>query len=158
MNSMFSKCSSLKELPDISKWNTSNIKNINFMFYNCSSLKSLPNIKKFQMNNVSYISGIFAECSNLISIRDISYWMIEPSNNLKHNDESYPIYLNKIFKRQYEDNYLYIRYMFYNCSSLKKLPDISKWNTNKVYDISYLFHGCNSLLYYLNFQNGIQKM
>ena len=35
--------------------------------------------------------------------------------------------------------------MFYECSSLSSLPNISKWNTNKVTDMSYMFYGCSSL-------------
>ena len=36
--------------------------------------------------------------------------------------------------------------MFYNCSSLSSLPDISKWNTNNVTDMSRMFYNCSSLL------------
>ena len=43
---LFSKCSSLKYLPDISKWNTKKVTNMLGMFYNCSSLKYLPDISK----------------------------------------------------------------------------------------------------------------
>ena len=35
--------------------------------------------------------------------------------------------------------------MFYGCSLLKSLPDISKWNTNKVTDMSEMFNGCTKL-------------
>ena len=35
--------------------------------------------------------------------------------------------------------------MFNNCSSLSSLPDISKWNTNNVTDMSYLFYNCSLL-------------
>ena len=35
--------------------------------------------------------------------------------------------------------------MFYECSSLSSLPDISKWNTNNVTDMSYIFFWCSSL-------------
>ena len=35
INSMFSGCSSLLSLPDISKWNTKNVTNICYMFRNC---------------------------------------------------------------------------------------------------------------------------
>ena len=44
MNSMFSGCSFLKSLPNISKWNTNNVNNICYMFAGCSSLISLPEI------------------------------------------------------------------------------------------------------------------
>ena len=35
--------------------------------------------------------------------------------------------------------------MFGVCSSLLSLPDISKWNTNKVSDMSKMFFECSSL-------------
>ena len=35
--------------------------------------------------------------------------------------------------------------MFFGCSSLSSLPDISKLNTNNVTDMSYMFHRCSSL-------------
>ena len=35
--------------------------------------------------------------------------------------------------------------MFYECSSLSSLPDISNWNTSSVTDMSYIFYGCSSL-------------
>ena len=36
-------------------------------------------------------------------------------------------------------------YLFYNCNSLAKLPDISKWKTFNVTNMSYMFFNCNSL-------------
>jgi len=56
---MFSECSSLSSLPDISKWNTNNVTNMSFMFYGCTSLSSLPDISKWITNNVTYMSCIF---------------------------------------------------------------------------------------------------
>ena len=35
--------------------------------------------------------------------------------------------------------------MFYSCSSLKILPDISIWNIDNVEKIDYLFGGCELL-------------
>ena len=35
--------------------------------------------------------------------------------------------------------------IFDGCSSLESLPDISKWNTNNVNDMSYMFGGCELL-------------
>ena len=39
-----------------------------------------------------------------------------------------------------------IKYMFYNCSQLTNLPDISKWETDKVINIDYMFGNCSSLI------------
>ena len=35
--------------------------------------------------------------------------------------------------------------MFYNCKSLKSLPDISKWKTINYIEIEDIFEGCSSL-------------
>ena len=43
----FCKCSKLKELPDISKWNMSKVEYLSGLFINCSSLTSLPDISKW---------------------------------------------------------------------------------------------------------------
>ena len=39
MSFMFNNCESLNNLPDISKWDTKNVANMNGMFYSCESLK-----------------------------------------------------------------------------------------------------------------------
>ena len=41
MNGLFAGCSSLQYLPDISKWNIKNTKDISAMFAGCTSLISL---------------------------------------------------------------------------------------------------------------------
>ena len=35
--------------------------------------------------------------------------------------------------------------MFYECTSLSSLPDISKWNTSSVIEIHNMLIGCSSL-------------
>ena len=52
MNSLFSRCSSLKELLDISKWDTSKVINMSKMFNHCIELKELPEISNWDTNNV----------------------------------------------------------------------------------------------------------
>ena len=101
MKFLFAGCSSLKELPDISKWDLKNTKNISCMFAGCTSLIYLPDISKWKTQNILNMSGLFYNCSSLKSLPDISKWNM---NNV--ND---------------------ILAMFYKCSSLESLPDISKW-------------------------------
>ena len=55
MSYMSSGCNSLKSLPDISKWDTRYIMNINYMFYGSNSLKSLPDISKCDTRNIKYM-------------------------------------------------------------------------------------------------------
>ena len=61
---MFSKCTNLISLPDIYKWNTSNITNMESMFDECSSLESL-NISNWNTSNVENFKCILNKCNNL---------------------------------------------------------------------------------------------
>ena len=72
LNHMFYGCNSLKLLPDISKWNTSNVNNMNKMFNGCNSLISLPDISKWNTSNVNNMSGMFSGCNSLSSLPDIT--------------------------------------------------------------------------------------
>jgi len=157
ISNLFLDCSSLKLLPDISIWDTSNIKNISNLFNGCSSLVSLPDISKWNINKVSNMKGLFSGCSKLKELPDISKWDINTStklklnNFIKNNYSSFNINSNKIYFNDYVERLIYrfmivdISYLFYQCSSLEKLPDISKWNTTYIKNMNYLFYGCSSL-------------
>ena len=81
---MFSGCNSLLTLPDISKWNTSCVKNMSNMFGGCryrphsfcSSLTSIPDISKWDTSNVTDMSNMFHGCSTFDCLPDISKWNI----------------------------------------------------------------------------------
>ena len=44
------------------------------------------------------------------------------------------------------NNVIEMELMFYNCSSLSSLPDISKWNTNNLINSHLMFAKCISLI------------
>ena len=68
---MFENCYSLHSIPDISKWNTKNIIDVNRDFENC-----------------------FKNCISLISIPDISKWKNMKNNKLNMFDGCFSL-LNK---------------------------------------------------------------
>ncbi len=53
MSEMLYRCKSLSALPDISKWNTSEVVNMSYIFSGLSSLLSLPNISKWNIDKFS---------------------------------------------------------------------------------------------------------
>ena len=65
--------------------------------------------------------------------------------NYKDGDLAEYYELNNTEKSELEiklkgiNNIINTRCMFYECSSLISLPDISKWNTSKVKDMSFMF-------------------
>ena len=109
MSKIFSNCKSLFSLPDISKWNTNNIKSFYCLFFKCFLLKYIPNISIWNTSNVTNMGFLFSYCSSLIKLPDISNWDV---NNVKN-----------------------IGGIFSGCSSLKCLPNLSKWfNNSKIID------------------------
>ena len=66
MSYMFSSCSSLQSLPDISKWNTEKVTDMSFMFNSCSSLKSLPDISKWKLNEDLKKTDMFKDVNQKI--------------------------------------------------------------------------------------------
>ena len=100
MSGMFCGYSSLKKLPDISKWNTKNIINISYLFIGCISIIELPDISNWEIENITNISYFFHFCPSLELLSDISKWDTKNITNMSG--------------------------MFDICSSLKSLPDISK--------------------------------
>ena len=117
---MFSGCSSLKILPDISKWDLSYVKNITGLFEGCTSLQFIPEISKWNIKNVKSLKCLFCECSSLLSLPDISNWNT--------------------------NSVLEISYIFCGCSLLKVIPDISKWKIKNAKNIEHLFDNCSSLI------------
>ena len=116
---MFKNCKLLSSLPDISKWNTSNVINMSDMFYGCNSLISLPDISKWNTSNVINMSHMFYECNSLISLPDISKRNKYKTNNMEHTP--------------------------YRCESFVNLPNVSKWNVSSCKKMNYTLHFSRSL-------------
>ena len=65
MSGMFSNCTSLSSLPDISKWNINNVIDMSYMFSRCSSL-SFFDISKWNINKEELLYSLFDGCPNTI--------------------------------------------------------------------------------------------
>ena len=82
-------------IPDISKWDTSNVTQFREIFVNCSSLISIPDISKWDIINPKDIGYLFDGCSSLILIPDITKWKV---SNFKNMSSSFG-FLHKIHNR-----------------------------------------------------------
>ena len=120
IESMFSGCESLLSVPDIWKWNTSNIEDMHSLFSGCKSLSSLPDISKWDTSKVIDMSYMFYKCSSLKNLPDISKW---DTSNVKN-----------------------MSFMFSQCSSLEYLPDISKWDIKNLKKKNDMFSYCKNSL------------
>ena len=147
MSNMFHLCTSLIELPDMSKWDTSEITQMADLFNGCENLKSLPDLSKWETSKVIYMGNIFCKCSSIEFLPDISKWdtskvdemngMFKDCSALKRLPDISNWNTSKVSRMDS---------LFDGCSSLINLPDISKWDTSNVYNMKYMFRGCKSLI------------
>ena len=157
---MFSECSNLSSLPDLSKWEKKNVEDLSFLFYSCKSIKSLPDISKWNTSNVIDMSFMFFGFNSPISFninldnfynkfKDINRFslniildILKKSNNkeLKFLDEigatyffnnSKPSSLPDNLSNWDTSNVTKMNSIFAFCTTITRLPDISKWNIKK---------------------------
>lgn len=115
-DSMFYNCNKLTDL-DLSKFDTSQVTNMNAMFHSCGSLTSL-NVSKFDTSQVTITYNMFYGCRSLTDL-DVSNF---DTSNLKSCGG-----------------------MFGGCNSLTSL-DLSNFDISKVNDITYMFYNCTKLV------------
>ena len=156
----------------------SSIKEENNIESNTTTLSNIyNNFNLFNKENYGFyaLSGMFYNCSSLIYVSGITDWntilkfviegdhrflfSIEPSNrytryvwNNNNVSDMSGIFYNCSSLISLPDISSWYTYtvknmstMFYNCSSLISLPDISNWNTSEVTNIGGIFSGCSSL-------------
>ena len=122
MSGIFKGCKFLFSIPDISKWDTSKVTNFSSMFWGCSNLEELPDLSKWNTSKVKTMKEMFSGCSSLKELPDISNWDISQVSNMQM--------------------------MFYGCTGLNSLPDLNKWNINNLKSYLFMFQFCNT---HLNF-------
>ena len=101
---------------DFSKYDTTNVTNMNGMFQGCSGLTSLD-LSNFDTAKVTDMSTMFNTCPSLTSL-DLSSFNTSKVTTMSH--------------------------MFWNCSGLTSL-DVTNFDTSKVTTMSHMFSSCESL-------------
>ena len=104
-------------------------------------------IIKYKIDRRKKEINIFGE--NFVNNNKNNYILIYEGNeyelSTKLNIENS---INKIIEVKLKEikNVTNMESMFYGCSSLLSLPDISKWNTSNVINMENMFKDCSSLL------------
>jgi len=153
---------SLKSFPDFSKMIISNVDKLSRFIYDILSLKPFDDVLKNIMNDFlglgkSLILKLFPDMSELnnFSLKYSEYLFIKPFvdisnckasiNNISWKYKWSCLKLLPDISKWDTRNVLDMSFLFYNCTSLKALPDISKWNISNANNISGIFSGCSSL-------------
>ena len=140
---------------------------LSYFFHECKSLlsfKIIPQLNDNKSNDFSYesnecdLSQKYDESSNpsphnndIIKYID-NFNISPPISTIKKNSTTYNSTITELFPNNYRipalvnSNVTNIDSIFYGCSSLIYLPDISNWDTSNVTQMGSLFYNCNSLI------------
>ena len=142
MSNLFDSSNYNKSLDniDISKWNVSNVKYMQFMFdgyenFNCD-------LSNWDVSKVENMKGIFSWCINFNC--DLSKWDVSNVTNMDFMFDN----CNKFdcdLSKWDVSNVLNMICMFGNCKNFKGIG-LDNWNVNKVKHMHYMFKGCTSLI------------
>ena len=113
MERMFHYCEKFN--CDLSNWNVSKVKNMSYMFYRCENFDC--DLSNWDVSNVEKIDHMFCECRIFIG-KGLDNWNIS--------------------KKVVDMSNMFDGCRKFNC-------DLSKWNTKGVKDMRYMFYNCNSL-------------
>ena len=118
MERMFHYCEKFN--CDLSKWNVSKVKNMSYMFYSCKNFDC--DLSNWDVSNVEKIDHMFCECKIFIG-KGLDNWNINKKvvdmSNMFDGCRKFNCDLNKWNTKRVKD----MRYMFYNCDSLKNKPN-----------------------------------
>ena len=142
MSNLFDSSNYNKSLDniDISKWNVSNVKYMQFMFdgyenFNCD-------LSNWDVSKVENMKGMFSWCIKFNC--DLSNWDVSNVTNMDFMFDN----CNKFdcdLSKWDVSNVLNMICMFGNCKNFKGIG-LDNWNVSKVKHMHYMFKGCTSLI------------
>ena len=140
MNGLFYRCVSITNI-DLNKLNTSRVTNMSNMFGECNKLTSID-LRELDMKNVINMSDMFLEC---YSLKDINLSGLD-IRNVK--DMSWMFYHSGLVSIDMSGcnagNVKDMSWMFGECNKLTSI-DLSECNINQITDMSSMFWYCGKL-------------
>lgn len=131
MINMFSDCSKLTSIPQLS---TGNVTNMYGMFSSCSKLTTIPQLNTSKVNNMN---NIFGGCSSLESVPLLDTGNVATMYGMFYNCNSLTT-IPQLNTSKVTD----MGSMFCNCNSLTTVPLL---DTAKVKNMSQMFWHCGNL-------------
>ena len=143
MERLFQRCEKLPSV-DFSYFNTKEVTTMEFMFFNCISLTNVKFGDNFTIEKVKNIERIFQNCYNIENI-DMSKFKSNELVDMGYMFKNCYKLKNIKFGPEFTTEKVETMYaLFKNCTSLKKV-DLSKFKSNSLLDMSYMFSDCHNL-------------
>ena len=147
MNFMFRDLDEINKIIGFETWNTNNVNSFREFFCHCSELKSIDGIENFKFNNCTDIAYMFAFCNSLpeSQIKAVEQWHIENAEWLSGVFIGCEL-LENIDLSNWKCSKIYTCHsLFKKCTLLKTIKGIDEWDMKQCTDIGSMFSNCKSL-------------
>lgn len=136
MSDLFENYEGLLKI-DMSNWNVSNVKRMDYMFRGCVNLEKIIGIEDLDVSSVENMEGMFDGCK--LFNQPLNNWKVSKVENMASmfiECKSFNHPLNNWNVSNVED----MSWMFSECESFNQ--DISKWNVSNVKYMDNMFSNC----------------
>ena len=138
MSNVFERQKSLQRI-DISKWNVSNVENMDYMFFGCWNINM--DLSSWDVSKVKSMESMFYNCEKFLG-QGLDKWDVSKVTNMNSMFQACRKFNNDI-SRWNVSKVKDMSNMFSGCTIFNY--DLSKWNVSKEIDMRYMFNYCKSL-------------
>ena len=146
MSMLFSGCKNMGSI-NLNSWRNIKfniLEDISYMFNRCTKLKVVDNLKRFNTSKVKNMCGLFNECKTLTNLPNftLNTQSVENTSIMFQGCEL----LEKIDNGVYDAKSLKdASGMFANCSKLNSIKNIIFYTSDKLENVTALFKNCKAL-------------
>ena len=122
---------------DVSKWDVSNVTNMEFMFLNCKSFEGKC-LENWNVSNVENMKYMFYSCKDFDC--DLSSWDVSKVKDMDNMFDGCKKFEGKGLENWDVSNVEISSFMFVKCENLN--CDLSKWDVRNIIRMSSMFSYC----------------
>ena len=126
---------------DISDWDVSNVKNMNYMFVECNRFNC--DLSKWNVSNLDNVEMMFCNCKNFTG-KGLENWNVSNIKNMSYMFYTCYNFTGETIENWNVSNVENMEGIFWGCENFN--GSVSGWNVSKIKDMSALFYGCNNFI------------
>ena len=136
---MFSNLTNLDSLLSLSKFNTSNTKNMTGLFFNLMKINDLSGLENWDVSNVENLAATFMSTTSLTSLEALEKW------NVKNVTSLYGLFCRtkitslKGLENWDVSNVKIMESIFLSTKSLESLDSLKDWNVSNLTNLNQAF-------------------
>lgn len=138
MRSMFERCYELEDISALSNWNTGKAEKFQSLF-NSTAIRNVDALANWNVSNVGMMSQIFRDCKNLSDISGLANWNVGNVTSFQRSFENTAITNLDALSNWDVSKATNMHEMFDECFNLVNADGVKNWDVRNVTTTFYMF-------------------